>query len=219
MLGGRRVAGTRRQPERCGMEFSLSPRCQELQTQLTQFMDEHVYPAESVYEQQLAASGDPHSHPSVIEDLKAEARRRGLWNLFLPHKTEWTDGLSNIDYAPLAEIMGRSPIAPEACNCNAPDTGNMEILTMFGTHEQQEQWLQPLLEGEIRSAFAMTEPAVASSDATNIACSIVRDGDHYVVNGHKWFISGALHPHCTLLIVMGKTDFDAPPHRQQSMVL
>jgi acyl-CoA dehydrogenase len=201
------------------MEFSLSARCQELQGQLTDFMDEHVYPAESVYEEQLAASGDPHSHPPIMEELKAEARRRGLWNLFLPHKTEWTDGLSNIDYAPLAEIMGRSPLAPEACNCSAPDTGNMEILTMFGTPEQQERWLHPLLEGEIRSAFAMTEPAVASSDATNITCSIERDGDDFVINGRKWFISGALHPHCTLLIVMGKTDVDAAPHRQQSMVL
>jgi acyl-CoA dehydrogenase len=201
------------------MEFTLSARCQELQSQLTAFMDDHVYPAEAVYERQLAESGDPHSHPPVMEQLKAEARRRGLWNLFLPHKTEWTEGLSNTDYAPLAEIMGRSPLAPEACNCNAPDTGNMEILTMFGTPAQQEQWLQPLLEGEIRSAFAMTEPAVASSDATNIACSIVRDGDDYVINGRKWFISGASHPHCSLLIVMGKTDFDAAPHRQQSMVL
>jgi acyl-CoA dehydrogenase len=201
------------------MEFSLSTRCQELQTQLTAFMDEHVYPAEAVYEQQLVELGNPHAHPPVMEDLKAEARRRGLWNLFLPHKTEWTEGLSNTDYAPLAEIMGRSPLASEACNCSAPDTGNMEILTMFGTHEQQERWLQPLLEGEIRSAFAMTEPAVASSDATNITCSIRRDGDDYVINGRKWFISGARHPHCQVLIVMGKTDFDAAPHRQQSQVL
>jgi acyl-CoA dehydrogenase len=201
------------------MEFSLSARCVELQEQLNRFMTGHVYPAESVFEEQLAAAGDPHAHPPVMEELKAEARRRGLWNLFLPHKTEWTDGLSNVDYAPLAEIMGRSFIASEACNCSAPDTGNMEILTMFGTPEQQEQWLHPLLEGEIRSAFAMTEPAVASSDATNIACSIVRHGDEYVINGHKWFISGALHPHCRLLIVMGKTDFDAAPHKQQSMVL
>ena len=201
------------------MEFALSPRCQELRDKLTEFMDDHVYPAESVYEEQLSAAGDPHHHAPVIEELKAEARRRGLWNLFLPHKTEWTDGLSNSDYAPLAEIMGRSPLASEACNCSAPDTGNMEILTMFGTAEQQEQWLHPLLEGEIRSAFAMTEPAVASSDATNITCSIRRDGDDYVINGHKWFISGALHPRCRLLIVMGKTDFDAAPHRQQSMVL
>ena len=200
------------------MEFSLSPRCQELREKLTQFMDDHVYPAEAVYEEQLAA-GDRHTHPPIMDELKAEARRRGLWNLFLPHKTQWTEGLSNIDYAPLAEIMGRAWIASEACNCSAPDTGNMEILTMFGTAEQQEQWLQPLLEGEIRSAFAMTEPKVASSDATNIECSIVRDGDEYVINGHKWFISGTLHPHCQLLIVMGKTDPDAAPHLQQSMVL
>ena len=200
------------------MEFSLSPRCQELREKLTQFMDDHVYPAEAVYEEQLA-TGDRHAHPPIMEELKAEARRRGLWNLFLPHKTQWTEGLSNIDYAPLAEIMGRAWIASEACNCSAPDTGNMEILTMFGTVEQQEQWLQPLLEGEIRSAFAMTEPKVASSDATNIECSIVRDGDEYVINGHKWFISGTLHPLCRLLIVMGKTDPDAAPHLQQSMVL
>src|SRR5438105_14961709 len=131
MLGGRRVAGTRRQPERCGMEFSLSPRCQELRTQLTQFMDELVYPAESVYEEQLAASGDPHAHPPIMEDLKAEAHRRGLWNLFLPHKTEWTDELSNVDYAPLAEIMGRSPMPSAACNASAPDTANLAILTML----------------------------------------------------------------------------------------
>ena len=200
------------------MEFSLSPRCQELREKLTQFMDDHVYPAEAVYEEQLA-TGDRHAHPPIMEELKAEARRRGLWNLFLPHKTQWTDGLSNIDYAPLAEIMGRAWIASEACNCSAPDTGNMEILTMFGTAEQQEQWLQPLLEGEIRSAFAMTEPKVASSDATNIECSIVRDGDEYVINGPKGFISGTLHPLCRLLIVMGKTDPDAAPHLQQSMVL
>ncbi len=145
--------------------------------------------------------------------------RRGLWNLFLPHKTQWTDGLSNLDYAPLAEIMGRSPLASEACNCAAPDTGNMEILTQFGTPEQQEQWLHPLLEGEIRSAFAMTEPAVASSDATNIATRIERQGDEYVINGRKWFISGAASDRCTIFIVMGKTDPDGPPHRQQSMVL
>ena len=198
------------------MEFSLSPRCHELREKLTQFMDDHVYPAESVYEEQLAAG---HAQPPIMEELKAEARRRGLWNLFLPHKTQWNEGLSNVDYAPLAEIMGRVWIASEACNCSAPDTGNMEILTMFGTPEQQEQWLQPLLEGEIRSAFAMTEPKVPSSDATTIECSIVRDGDDYVINGHKWFISGTLHPLCRLLIVMGKTDPDAPPHRQQSMVL
>ena len=201
------------------MEFSISARCEELRTQLRQFMDDHVYPAESVYAEQMTAAADPHHHPPIMEELKAEARKRGLWNLFLPHKTQWTGGLSNVDYAPLAEIMGRSALASEACNCSAPDTGNMEILTMFGTSEQQEQWLQPLLEGEIRSAFAMTEPAVPSSDATQIACSIRRDGGDYVINGRKWFISGALHPHCRILIVMGKTDPDAAPHRQQSMVL
>ncbi|HVW33228.1 MAG TPA: acyl-CoA dehydrogenase family protein, partial [Acidimicrobiia bacterium] len=201
------------------MDFALSTRCQELQGKLTQFMEDHVYPAESVYEDQLRAAGDPHAHAPVIEDLKAQARHRGLWNLFLPHKTQWTEGLSNLDYAPLAEIMGRSPLGPEACNCSAPDTGNMEVLTMFGTPEQQEQWLHPLLEGEIRSAFAMTEPQVASSDATNISTSIERRGDEYVINGHKWFISGAYHPHCRVLIVMGKTDPAAAPHRQQSQVL
>jgi acyl-CoA dehydrogenase len=200
------------------MEFALSPRCEELREKLTQFMDDHVYPAEAVYEEQLAAA-PPGAHPPIMEELKAEARRRGLWNLVLPHKTQWTDGLSNIDYAPLAEILGRVWIASEATNCSAPDTGNMEILAMFGTAEQQEQWLHPLLEGEIRSAFAMTEPKVASSDATNIECSIRRDGDEYVINGHKWFISGVLHPNCRLLIVMGKTDPEAAPHLQQSMVL
>ena len=201
------------------MDFALSPTCQELQKKLVDFMDERVYPAESAYREQMAEAGDPHAHPQVIEDLKAEARARGLWNLFLPHRTEWTEGLSNLDYAPLAEIMGRSPLASEACNCAAPDTGNMEILTMFGTTEQQEQWLHPLLEGEIRSAFAMTEPAVASSDATNIECAIVREGDSYVVTGRKWYISGAASHRCKVLIVMGKTDPSASPHLQQSMVL
>ncbi|MGH9001196.1 MAG: acyl-CoA dehydrogenase family protein [Acidimicrobiia bacterium] len=201
------------------MDFSPSPIAAELRSKLESFMGEHVYPAEAVYRSQMAAAGDPHHHAPVIEDLKAEARRRGLWNLFLPHKTEWTDGLSNVDYAPLAEVMGRSPLGPEACNCNAPDTGNMEILAMFGTHEQQEQWLHPLLEGEIRSCFSMTEPAVASSDATNVQLRIERRGDEYVLNGRKWFITGAMHPHCRISIVMGKTDPDGPAHRQQSMVL
>ncbi len=201
------------------MDFAPSPRCGELTKQLNDFMDTQVRPAEAIYEAQMAQAGDPHFHPPIIEDLKVQAQQRGLWNLFLPHKTQWNDGLSNLDYAPLAEIMGSSHLGPEACNCSAPDTGNMEILTMFGTTEQQERWLQPLLAGEIRSAFAMTEPAVASSDATNIACSIVRDGDDYVINGHKWFISGAASPHCKVLIVMGKTDPDASTHRQQSMVL
>ncbi|MEY2405839.1 MAG: acyl-CoA dehydrogenase [Acidimicrobiaceae bacterium] len=201
------------------MDFALSPTATKLRDELTAFMDEHVYPTEGTYREQMAALGDPHGHPQIIEDLKVEARTRGLWNLFLPHKTQWTDGLSNLDYAPLAEIMGRSALASEATNCAAPDTGNMEILTMFGTDEQKERWLQPLLEGEIRSAFAMTEPAVASSDATNISCRIETDGDDYVINGRKWWISGAMTKRCKVLIVMGKTDPDAPRHLQQSMVL
>ena len=201
------------------MDFELSPVAAELRDRLLAFMDDHVYPAEAVYREQMAAAGDPHHHPEVIEDLKREARCRGLWNLFLPHRTEWTEGLSNVDYAPLAEITGRSPLAPEALNCSAPDTGNMEILTMFGTEEQKERWLRPLLEGEIRSCFAMTEPEVASSDATNIRCRIRRDGDHYVIDGHKWWISGAASHRCKVAIVMGKTDPDAPTHLQQSMVL
>jgi len=201
------------------MDFALSSTSTTLQETLLGFMDELVYPAEALYEEQIREAGDPHFHPPVMEELKAAARARGLWNLFLPHQTQWTDGLSNLDYAPLAEIMGRSPLAPEACNCSAPDTGNMEILTMFGTPEQQERWLHPLLEGEIRSAFAMTEPAVASSDATNIACRIERDGDDYVINGRKWWISGAADARCAVFILMGKTDPSAPTHLQQSMVL
>ncbi len=201
------------------MDFALSATAAKLRDALGDFMEERVVPAEAVYRAQLAEGGDPHGHPPVLEELKAEARERGLWNLFLPHKTQWTDGLSNLDYAHLAEIMGRSPIASEACNCSAPDTGNMEILTMFGTAAQQEEWLLPLLEGKIRSAFAMTEPAVASSDATNIECRIERDGDEYVINGHKWWTSNAYHPLCRIFILMGKTDPTAPAHRQQSMVL
>ena len=202
------------------MDFELSPTAARLRDELLDFMDRHVYPAEAVFHEQMAASGDPHFDPPVIEELKAEARRRRLWNLFLPHKTQWTDGLSNLDYAPLAEITGRSiELAPEALNCSAPDTGNMELLTLFGTAAQQEQWLYPLLEGEIRSAYAMTEPGVASSDATNIECRITRSGDEYVINGRKWWISGAASRRCRLLIVMGKTDPEGPRHLQQSMVL
>jgi acyl-CoA dehydrogenase len=201
------------------VDFALSPTTEELRERLLDFMDAFVYPAEPVYQLQIEESGDPHFHPPVIEELKDEARSRGLWNLFLPHETEWGGGLSNLDYAPLAEIMGRSRIASEACNCAAPDTGNMEILTMFGTDEQRRQWLQPLLEGEIRSCFAMTEPAVASSDATNIECRINIDGDDYVINGRKWWTSGAARERCKIAILMGKTDVDAPPHQQQSMVL
>jgi acyl-CoA dehydrogenase len=201
------------------MDFELSPKAQELREQLLDFVHHYSRPAEQVYRDQMALSGDPHFHPPVIEELKAEARSRGLWNLFLPHATEWTDGLSNSDYAPLAEVMGSAPLTSEATNCSAPDTGNMEILTMFGTPEQKDQWLQPLLAGEIRSCFAMTEPAVASSDATNIECSIRREGDEYVINGRKWWISGAASARCRVAILMGKTDPDGPPHRQQSMVL
>ncbi|HEY8057232.1 MAG TPA: acyl-CoA dehydrogenase family protein, partial [Acidimicrobiales bacterium] len=201
------------------MDFEPSDKCRELSERLESFMVEQVLPAEPVYAEQMAASGDGHHHPQVMEDLKAEARARGLWNLFLPHATEWTEGLSNLDYAPLAEITGRSGLAPEALNCAAPDTGNMEVLAMFGTDAQKEQWLRPLLEGEIRSCFAMTEPDVASSDATNVALRIATDGDDYVLNGRKWWISGAARERCRIAIVMGKTDPDAPRHLQQSQVL
>ncbi|HUA05742.1 MAG TPA: acyl-CoA dehydrogenase family protein [Solirubrobacteraceae bacterium] len=203
------------------MDFAFSDRCNDLRERLLVFMDEHVYPAEAVYEEQLVASGDPHSHPPVMEELKERAQSLGLWNLFLPHGGEqWgAPGLSNTDYAPLAEIMGRSHIASETCNCSAPDTGNMEVLAQFGTPEQNERWLRPLLEGEIRSAFAMTEPAVASSDATNIELRIERDGDDYVLNGRKWWISGAMRDRCKIMIVMGKTDPDGPTFKQQSMIL
>ncbi|MDQ6648565.1 MAG: acyl-CoA dehydrogenase family protein [Actinomycetota bacterium] len=202
------------------MDFALSARGQDYLDRLQDFMDSHVYPAESVYQEQREKLGyNNHELPPVIDELKAEARQRGLWNLFLPHG-EYGAGLTNLEYAPLAELTGRSPnIAPEAINCAAPDTGNMEVLTLFGTESQKQQWLQPLLEGQIRSAFAMTEPDVASSDATNIATSITRDGDEYVINGRKWWISGAADPRCKIMIVMGKTDPDAPPHRQQSQVL
>ncbi|WP_083734459.1 acyl-CoA dehydrogenase family protein [Actinomadura sp. CNU-125] len=197
----------------------VSDRAKRFRADLLEFMDDHVYPAEAVYERQMRESGDPHHHPQIVEDLKAEARRRGLWNLFHPH-AEWAPGLSNLEYAPLAEIMGRSVhLAPEACNCSAPDTGNMEVLTLFGTDEHKETYLKPLLEGKIRSAFAMTEPGVASSDATNIELRMERDGDEYVLNGRKWFASNAMHRNCRVLIVMGKTDPDAPAHRQQSMMV
>jgi acyl-CoA dehydrogenase len=203
------------------MDFEPSDRSRELQERLLSFMDEHVYPAESMYEEQLVASGNPHFHPPVMEELKERARERGLWNLFLPHEDPdlGVPGLSNLDYAPLAEIMGRSHIASEACNCAAPDTGNMEVLTLFASPAQKERWLRPLLEGEIRSAFIMTEPEVASSDATNIQLRIERDGDHYVLNGRKWWSSGAMRDRCKVMIVMGKTDPDAPRFKQQSMIL
>jgi acyl-CoA dehydrogenase len=205
------------------MDFSYDTRTQELRERLLAFMDEHVLPAEPVFAEQreeaAARGGDAvWSPPPVLAGLRAEARRRGLWNLFLPG--ERGAGLTNLQYAPLAEITGRSPhLAPPALNCAAPDTGNMELLAEFGTDEQRAAWLDPLLAGEIRSAFAMTEPAVASSDATNIETSIVRDGDSYVVNGRKFYISGAMNPDCRIFIVMGKTDPAAERHRQQSMVL
>jgi len=200
------------------MDFEPSQRCSDFKERLTAFMDEHVYPAEPVYEEEMIESGNPHHQPAVMEELKISAREAGLWNMFLPDE-EHGAGLSNTDYAPLAEILGHSPIASEACNCSAPDTGNMEVLHQFATPEQKDRWLRPLLEGEIRSAFAMTEPDVASSDATNIALRIERDGEDYVLNGRKWWTSNALHPHCRIMIVMGKTQTDGPIHKQQSMIL
>ncbi len=198
--------------------FEISERSEKLRIKLGDFMDAHVYPAEPVYAAQMCESGDPHFQPPILEELKAEARSRGLWNLFHPHPSSGV-GLTNLEYAPLAEMMGHSFIAPEACNCNAPDTGNMEVLELFGTPEHREKYLTPLLNGEIASAFAMTEPDVASSDATNVEMSMVRDGGDYILNGRKWFASNALHPNCKVLIVMGKTDPDAPVHRQQSMMV
>jgi acyl-CoA dehydrogenase len=203
------------------MDFEFSDRCKELRERLLAFMDEYIHPNEPVYEEQLRELGNPHGHPPVMEELKEQARALGLWNLFLPHGApdDSAPGLSNLDYAPLAEVMGRSHIASEACNCAAPDTGNMEVLTVFGSPEQKERWLMPLLEGEIRSAFVMTEPEVASSDATNIQLRIERDGDEYVLNGRKWWASGAMRDRCKIFIVMGKTDRDGPTFRQQSMIL
>jgi acyl-CoA dehydrogenase len=199
------------------MDFDMSETARNYVGRLEKFMAECAYPAEEVYARQRAAAGpDDHELPPVVEDLKREARRRGLWNLFLPDAA----GLANLDYAPLAELTGRSPyLAPEALNCAAPDTGNMELLHLFGTDEQKAQWLAPLLDGVIRSAFSMTEPAVASSDARNIATSIVRDGRDYVVNGTKWWTTGAADPRCKVLIVMGKSDPSAATYRQQSMIL
>ena len=200
------------------MQFAPSDRTRDLIERLAGFMEERVHPAEAVYAEQLRASGNPHFHPPVMEELKAEARRRGLWNLFHPNP-DYGPGLTNVEYAPLAEITGRSPIGPEAVNCAAPDTGNMEVLSEFGTEEQKQRWLRPLLDGEIRSGFAMTEPDVASSDATNIRLRIERDGDEYVLNGRKWWTTGAIRERCRILIVMGRTDPDGPLRRQQSMVL
>lgn len=201
------------------LDLTLSPRGAELREQLLDFMDTHVYPNEQRYVDEIEASGDRHHHPAVMGELKAEARSRGLWNLFLPDE-EHGAGLTNLDYAYLAELTGRSPlIAPEALNCNAPDTGNMEVLHMFGTPDQQEEWLHPLLEGDIRSCFFMTEPDVASSDARNIRTRIERDGDEYVINGRKWWSTGAASSRTKVGILMGVTDPDEQPYRQQSMIL
>jgi acyl-CoA dehydrogenase len=198
------------------VDFTPSDRSREMQECLAAFMDECVYPAEAVYARSRAISLDPHHVPPVVEDLKVEARSRGLWNLFLPA----VSGLSNADYAPLAELMGRSPVlAAEACNCSAPDTGNMELLHLFGSTEQQRRWLDPLLEGEIRSCFAMTEPDVASSDATNVATRICRDGEELVITGRKWWITGAADPRCRVALVLGVTDPDAPVHQRHSLAL
>ena len=202
------------------MDFAFDETTLELQRRLLAFMDDCVYPSEARFRDEVHKADDPWSTPPVMEELKAEARRRGLWNLFLPHTHEHGAGLTNLQYAPLAEITGRNPwMAPEAINCSAPDTGNMELLSLFGTPEQQSRWLEPMLEGTLRSAFSMTEPAVASSDATNIATRIERDGDDYVINGRKWWTSGAMSPRCELLIVMGVTDPEAERHRRQSMIL
>lgn len=198
--------------------IEMSEKCADLHARITAFMDAHIYPSERAIADE-AASGDRWQPSAIVEKLKGKARDAGLWNLFLP-ESEFGAGLTNYDYAPLCEIMGRSTYAPEVFNCSAPDTGNMEVLSRYGTPEQQKQWLEPLLAGEIRSAFAMTEPDVASSDATNIQAQIVRDGDEYVINGRKWWTSGANDPRCRVLIFMGKTDPDNPNrHSQQSMIL
>ena len=201
------------------MDFEFSARTRKYLAQLHAFMDAHVLPNEAVYAQQVESATSRWTVPPIMEELKAKARRDGLWNLFLP-ESEYGPGLTNLEYAPLCELMGRSPIAPEVFNCSFPDTGNMEVLVRYGTDAQKKQWLLPLLDGTIRSAFAMTEPGVASSDATNIEASIVRDGGEYVINGRKWWTSGIGDPRCTLLIFMGKTDpGHADRHRQQSMIL
>jgi len=201
------------------LDFDFSARTKDLKARVGQFMDEHVLPNEAVFAEQLESAPSRWTIPPVMEELKTRAKSAGLWNLFLP-ESDYGPGLTNLEYAPLCELMGTSPIGPEAFNCSFPDTGNMEVLVRYGTEAQRRQWLIPLLDGTIRSAFAMTEPDVASSDATNIQASIVRDGDEYVINGHKWWTSGIGDPRCRLLIVMGKTDPHHPDrHRQQSMVL
>lgn len=196
----------------------LSPKAEQLRQELLKFMDDFVYPAEQTVKEYKETASDRWTIPPIIEELKQKAKAQGLWNLFLDHP-EYGAGLSNYEYSHLCEIMGRSLIAPEIFNCNAPDTGNMEVFVKYGTDEQKKQWLEPLLNGEIRSCFSMTEPDVASSDATNIQSSIVRDGDEYVINARKWWTTGAMDPRCSIAIVMGKTDPDAEKHKQQSMIL
>lgn len=200
------------------MNFEYTDKVAALRRRLVEFMEEVVYPNEAVYHEHIAQPGQRWTIPPVMDEMKAQAKTADLWNLFLP-ESEHGAGLTNLEYAPLAEIMGRSPIAPEAFNCAAPDTGNMEVLVRYGSETHKREWLEPLLAGEIRSAFAMTEPEVASSDATNIQASIVRDGDSYIINGRKWWTSGAMDPRCKILIFMGKTDPEADRHRQQSMIL
>jgi acyl-CoA dehydrogenase len=201
------------------MNFEYTEKVEELRAKVMAFMDEHIYPNEKVYEDQLKAQEDRWSDwPPILDELKEKARAAGLWNLFLP-ESDRGYGLTNLEYAPLCEIMGRSPIAPEVFNCSAPDTGNMEVFERYGTEAQKKQWLEPLLAGKIRSAFVMTEPKVASSDATNIEARIERDGDEYVINAHKWWASGAGDPRCKIFILMGKTDPNAERHKQQSMIL
>lgn len=205
------------------MEFEYSDRCKALQSRLLQFMDDYIYPNETAYKKEVDRNGQEKGTrwlaTSIVEELKVKAREQGLWNLFLPTSVRAPEGLSNLDYAPLCEIMGRVSWAPEVFNCSAPDTGNMETIERYGSEQQKRDWLEPLLRGEIRSAFAMTEPAVASSDATNIETRIERDGDDYVIKGHKWWISGAGDPRCKIFILMGKTDPAAARHAQQSMIL
>ncbi len=200
------------------MDLTQSPKARELKARLGAFMDEHIYPNEARYYRE-SEEGGPWKVQPIIEEMKPKAKAAGLWNLFLP-QSDYGAGLTNLEYAPLCEIMGRSHMAPEVFNCSAPDTGNMEVLVRYATPQQKKQWLEPLLEGKTRSAFAMTEPAVASSDATNIQSSIVRDGGHYVINGHKWFTTGATDPRCKIMIFMGKTDpGNLDKHKQQSMIL
>jgi len=204
------------------VDFAYSKKVEDLRARLLNFMDEYIYPNEHIFYEEIASNrknGNAWIPTQIIEDLKPKAQSAGLWNLFLPRSTRAPEGLNNLEYAPLCEIMGRSHIAPEVFNCNAPDTGNMETIERYGSEAQKDEWLEPLLKGKIRSAFLMTEPEVASSDATNIQCSIKRDGDHYIINGRKWWSSGAGDPRCAIFIVMGKTDPDAPKHTQQSMIL